>query len=521
MKNNIALIVAIVALLGFGSCKKEENGKVLFRANIESPAQQIKTDIASNGTMTWRSGDQISVFYGTSATSMSGVSLLSTSSTGRTAEFTLMSGSEPTGGHYYAVYPAGIAGFEYNTITLPSTQEYHAAEGGKVLFEAPMYAYSNNDQLVFKNLCGVVRLTLTAPKSISRIVIRANEPLCGQFTVNWNNGTPTMAATSTDNTEVEFTCGSGVDCTNGTDFYVYLPVNETGYTGMEFLFCADDFTTCSKTLKSDQHFVVGRNTLNPLVFSNPEFRPTGSKGGLFTINADGDKVWFSQGNLQYQASSGTWRFAANQYDYVGADNSNISENYSGWIDLFGWGTGNNPTLHTEDNNDYPTFVDWGSTVISNGGNTANSGWRTLSQAEWDYLFNTRENTTNLGTANARYVKVRVNNTYGLMLFPDGYVHPTGVITPVGINIIDDNGSSNNYTFAQWAEMESAGAVFLPAAGDHWGSDVENVGICGGYWSSTPYTESGAYVAGFDEDIVTTDVSRRYLGWSVRPVRDND
>lgn len=51
--------------------------------------------------------------------------------------------------------------------------------------------------------------------------------------------------------------------------------------------------------------------------------------------SDSTKVYFSQGNLQYQASTNTWRFAEHQWDYVGNDNENISEKYAGWIDLFG------------------------------------------------------------------------------------------------------------------------------------------------------------------------------------------
>ena len=58
--------------------------------------------------------------------------------------------------------------------------------------------------------------------------------------------------------------------------------------------------------------------------------PEGAINSLFTINADGDQVYFSQGNLQYQASTNTWRFATNQYDYIGSDNSNISQTYSGF-----------------------------------------------------------------------------------------------------------------------------------------------------------------------------------------------
>ena len=51
------------------------------------------------------------------------------------------------------------------------------------------------------------------------------------------------------------------------------------------------------------------------------------------------KVYFSQGNLQYQASTNTWRFATNQYDCIGKEgNEKKSSTYSGWVDLFGWGT---------------------------------------------------------------------------------------------------------------------------------------------------------------------------------------
>lgn len=64
----------------------------------------------------------------------------------------------------------------------------------------------------------------------------------------------------------------------------------------------------------------------------------GSEGqGVFSVSAD-KQVSFSKGNLQYQASTNTWRFAENQTDYIGNSNSNISATYDGWIDLFGWGT---------------------------------------------------------------------------------------------------------------------------------------------------------------------------------------
>lgn len=99
--------------------------------------------------------------------------------------------------------------------------------------------------------------------------------------------------------------------------------------------------------------------------------------GRFSVS-DGKQVYFAKGNLQYHIATGTWRFADYQYDYVAADITDTT--YTGWIDLFGWGTGNNPT-NVEDANS--KFTDWGTNAI--GTDVANT-WRTLTLDEWLYLF---------------------------------------------------------------------------------------------------------------------------------------
>lgn len=93
--------------------------------------------------------------------------------------------------------------------------------------------------------------------------------------------------------------------------------------------------------------------------------PNDATKGIFSVGYS-QQVSFAKGNLQYQASSGTWRFANNQWETMGQGNVNISANYSGWIDLFGWGTGNGPLNHSENNNDYSTFCDWGSYGMGDG-----------------------------------------------------------------------------------------------------------------------------------------------------------
>ena len=138
--------------------------------------------------------------------------------------------------------------------------------------------------------------------------------------------------------------------------------------------------------------------------------------------SDSTKVHFSQGNLQYQASTNTWRFAEHQWDYVEKDNENISEKYTGWIDLFGWGTsgynGKNPYMTSTDYSDYGdgtndiagTNYDWGVyNKIYNGGNQAGM-WRTLTSSEWNHLISGRAQANRLmGHGNAVVGKVHIRS----------------------------------------------------------------------------------------------------------------
>lgn len=197
----------------------------------------------------------------------------------------------------------------------------------------------------------------------------------------------------------------------------------------------------------------------------------GALSGAFAINGDGDYIAFSKGNLQYHCTNHVWQFATNQYDIIGGDNANISDSYNGWVDLFGYGTGNNPTLVSTSYGDYSTFTDWGVNAISNGGNEANL-WRTLTSTEWLYMFRLRPEAHN------KYGAATVANVPGIIVLPDVYVGPA-------INTVRDAWDNNVISSSEWAAYEAAGAVFLPAAGYRSGTTMYNVGSEGFCWSSTP------------------------------------
>ena len=59
----------------------------------------------------------------------------------------------------------------------------------------------------------------------------------------------------------------------------------------------------------------------------------------FTINAAGEQVYFSQGNLQYTISTQVWSFMEHQYDIV-ESGQNVGTDYANQdvVSLFGWGT---------------------------------------------------------------------------------------------------------------------------------------------------------------------------------------
>lgn len=261
----------------------------------------------------------------------------------------------------------------------------------------------------------------------------------------------------------------------------------------------------------------------------------GALNGAFTINASGEQVQFSQGNLQYQASTDTWQFAEHQWDYVGNANSAISQTNSGWIDLFGWGTSGyshgavayQPWSTSTNYSDYWVYgqsnynlydgngqADWGYNAISNGGNTENIGWRTLTQPEWNYVFNTRNTTSGI-----RYAKATVNGVNGVVLLPDNWTTATYALS--NTNDSGANFTSNTITADDWTNvLEANGAVFLPAAGSRRGASVYYAGSDGTYWSALYSNSSYVYGLNFYSGGLNASngIDNRNVGHSVRLVR---
>ncbi len=219
----------------------------------------------------------------------------------------------------------------------------------------------------------------------------------------------------------------------------------------------------------------------------------GKLTGRFSVSEDA-QVQFAQGNLQYYAASGShkcadgftqsglWRFAEHQYDMIGSKNSSASNSYTGWIDLFCWGTSGwnsgaaayQPWSTSKTTSDYLNQnltgeyanADWGVyNAIVNGGNAARL-WRSLTYDEWNYLLFNRPN------ANDKKAVATVNGVEGIVILPDNWTLPSGVTFTSGYGssiALESYRGKNDYTIAQWTIMENAGAIFLPNAGSKSGT----------------------------------------------------
>lgn len=300
---------------------------------------------------------------------------------------------------------------------------------------------------------------------------------------------------------------------------------------------------------------------------------------------NGKIVNIAPGNLQYKANStsateppytGVYRFAEHQWDYVGGqeyvggdnpykswgnvyldptdeetkcNNDDISSTYTGWIDLFGCGTAQNPTEYRIDTEEHPAepgqgciyqpFKDWGyyNAIYNPSTNTTDAArtWFTMDKDEWEYLIN---NHHDHAIRRNKIAAATVHGVGGLVLLPDFFNIPSGctftlpTLDPTNPydNIYNylDLYSLNVYTDAQWGAMENAGAIFLPAAGQREGQDYHvwtnehtgTLGLSKNYWTSERKGDySGFAFSG--SNAMWVDDRYCYYGYSVRLAREVD
>ncbi len=321
---------------------------------------------------------------------------------------------------------------------------------------------------------------------------------------------------------------------------------------------------------------AGTSYGNEIVFTTPA-KPTmsdtlyeGACSGKFSVAKD-RQVAFSKGNLQYRASTDTWRFPENQYDYIGEGNANKSATYDGWIDLFGWGTsGFDNTAHDPAAINYQPWATstraieyiktdstlncemqhitgecvWEYTYMDGKWNTYGYGCSCTGFYEYNNVwcddiantnrdwgvYNAISNGGNKvgvwrtltsdewgyllnGRKNAEFLRAigTVNGIHGLIILPDDYSKLTSISwTPTIYNWY-----TNTYNVEQWAILQSVGAIFLPNM-QYWSSSsATHLQEGGNTIQSMGYTK---YLR-ISQGSVEINKTLRYNGLYVRLVQD--
>lgn len=506
MRTGFRTAAAAVAVLISASCTKQVvTDGVIFTASIDQ--DDTRTTLTRDYKVYWDISDQVningSVYAATPAQNPTN------------ASFSYVSGSVPKL-PYSAIFPASL--YVAGHYEFPSTQSYTAGK-----FNAPMYAYSaTSENLPFKNICGVLCFALKGIDRVRSISVTANEPICGEFTVN----SQAVVSLAGSGKTVTLDCGAeGVQLNSATatNFYVYIPPRALYSAGMKFT-----VTTVGGTNNLEKTtltaFTVSRNSLYTFNWTLGSVSPTPivTLPGEFSVSDDNGttvrRVRFSQGNLRYiPTADNKWSFFEKQYDFCNTDT--FMGHHADTLSLFTWGynpvkssdlDGGDSNNVSRSSGDLSASEDWGYAL---GG--AASPWRSLTANEWNYLLEGRNN------ADAKVGFATVGGSPGLVILPDSFTDPnrnngSGAFKPKS----STGWGQNVYAAgADWDAMETAGAVFLPAAGHRDRFYVYNSGVTGHYWSSSAYGGTSARYLYFNSLSFSHKNEFRSLGYAVRLVTD--
>ena len=509
----------------------DNNKEITITATLAPKGNDGMRAVADNGddkiTVTWAVNEHLAILYTKDGNQMADARITAVDDVTGAATITFtVEGGTPNNTDCQIVYPLSAAKSDKSGVKDAAT--LLAAQDGTLS--------ANLDVRV-----GAGKIQVSTP-SLDVTTQPAAQFSIFKFTTKNNDGSANINV-------------SPLTITIGTQNYVVTPASATNvlYAALPAVssqavsFKAESNGKFYAYSKASVTFEKGKYYQSPLKMTT-----TGALTGKFTINSSGNQVYFSQGNLQATTSdlgtTWTWAFATNQWDYIGGRlndsnpvpltgnnyiNGNGTVSTNGTVDLFGW-VGNSSnwngaarygisnSLATNEKNGYGNVAN--ENLKSDWGNTMGTGWRTLTDNEWGYLFSSRASGSTVdGTGNARYTHAIINtdgtSVKGVILFPDGVTIINSEATSWG----SINGTSSwgtRCTSAQWTALAAKGCVFLPAAGSRRTNIVYSAGEDGDYWSSS-YKSAGAQYAcymSFESNRLIFDYTNRYIGRSVRLVR---
>ena len=284
MKKTILSIAVIAAAFVAASCQKEnlqentapEGNASIFTATIETGAdtkttvERVTSPSVAYKTK-WENTDKISI---------NGVTYTATpdATDATKATFTKDSGDAPTG-PFNAYFPANM--YSDSKAILPASYTY---TDGK--YNMPMYAQSSTTSLPFKNLCGVLAITVNGTDftSVEKIEVFSDKQMNGEFTATADGVLIFASATLTDdNKKVALTFNTAKSIASDGSATFYIPVPAGTHNPLAIKVTGGSTPKVMVTKKSGGVAVV-RNSVYPIAFNGQPITGTAKRKGDIDVN---------------------------------------------------------------------------------------------------------------------------------------------------------------------------------------------------------------------------------------------
>ena len=459
MKKVTLILSALALVLGLSQCKKQEepvaNGQkqhIVLTADNGNDGSKVSADfVSANLNLTWDGDEVITVSGGATG------ELVFKKVEGTSAIFE----GDITKGEGDVVFTIGSAPEDEDFANQTGTADGCAAwiNANNHFVGTSQWQDDGNYNVTMELQYAVLKLDVSALGTTGAMTIAANEATVASVTNVSGIANAVFVAVPTDETEKAYT----ITCGGKTATKPWKLEKNVFYTkaGAE-----------------------GAGTGEAIVIDTPKF----SVSATTTVE-------FAPGNLYWDGSA--FHFEDNQWSFKKWDASHVSHFF--WSKTASVAYASSYSDSGASTSD--VFFTNGTQTTANpdfhvNGETGTNTWRTLSQAEWDYLLNTRTSASSL-----RKWKDFGSNVKGLVILPDG------------------TDASVMSSISSKEALATYGAVFLPAAGYRNDMSVISVGSSAYYWSGTPYDKDYAYYVKFSSGSgVYANIESRYCGHAVRLVR---
>ena len=493
MKKYTLYFVCLLMMLMTVSCKKENGDKYILNARM-SNFQTSKAYIDNDRYSCFRSGESIRVNDQTCTVAPNSLD------GNRTCGIANVTESQ---NGYYAFYPAGLLSgtpdisssskLANATVSLPSVQNY-VYENGHQVINNPMAGHlsTSSGTIPLHNLCALLKITVKATNTtrIDNIdVTLKGTTIWGTGTVDDSQWELVMDGTQQDpgdhsTVRLDFGQNGRQGNPSGETYYIVVPkttvladasnsiqvkINGQYVDGTDL---SKNYKTFNIALANNDN--VLKNTIRLLPEVSIGYQMPYNQNCVFTVNAQNKKVTFSQRQLINVSNSGT--YTVDGYSYNG-----ISPN-----DRHFFTTTNFANYQI---NSYPLGT-----------------WRIPTQAELDYILNTRST-----TSGKRFIIAYVDNHRGIIIFPDNWVYRSGSSPHNKLNVNDFNkltilySNVSSLSSTDWKNtFELEGCVFIRGFGNSTSSKTSNGNTTSGDPGGQGNDNNGFYAASTSNIIFVFD-----------------